>query len=56
VNVSRPNKSGTVNFEKIELMWQERENYSENQSDKVYIIDEFLNFIDKKDTQEDIFI
>lgn len=52
VNVSRPNKSGIISLEKVELLWQEKESYSQDQSGKVYIIDEFLSSVNDSNEQE----
>ena len=44
IKTSRPNKNGFIEMERVELLWKEREYYnSQNQSDKVFILAEFLD-------------
>lgn len=45
VNVSRPSKTGIINMERVELMWKERELYNTDLSDKVYILNDFLDIL-----------
>ena len=43
VKTSRPTKDGTIEMERVELLWKEREYYnSTNQNDKVFMLTEFL--------------
>lgn len=46
VNVSRPSKDGTIKMDRVELLWKERELYSEIYKEKIYMINEFLNLLD----------
>jgi hypothetical protein len=47
VNVSRPSKDGTIKLERVELLWKEKEFYNQDQSDKVFIINEFLGMLNE---------
>lgn len=43
INTSRPTKDGIIEMTRVELLWKEKEYYNNtNQSDKVYILTEFL--------------
>ena len=54
VKVSRPAKDGTVKMERVELLWKEKEDYSQAHTGKLYIINEFLDMIDGNCTIEKI--
>lgn len=54
VNVSRPAKDGTINMERVELLWKERDDYNTIHTEKLYIINEFLNMIEEECTTESI--
>ena len=54
VKVSRPAKDGTVKMERVELLWKEKEDYSQAHTEKLYIINEFLDMIDGNCTIEKI--
>jgi hypothetical protein len=44
IKISRPNKEGIIEMERVELLWQEKEYYTNaNLSDKLYILSEFLD-------------
>lgn len=45
VKVSRPAKDGTVKMERVELLWKEKEDYSQAHTEKFYIINEFLDML-----------
>lgn len=45
VKVSRPAKDGTVKMERVELLWKEKEDYSQARTEKFYIINEFLDML-----------
>lgn len=46
IKTSRPNKEGIVEMDRVELLWKEREYYnSKNQSDKVFVLAEFLDTV-----------
>lgn len=45
VKVSRPAKDGTVKMERVELLWKEKEDYSQAHTEKFYIIYEFLDML-----------
>ena len=54
VSVSRPNKQGVINLEKIELLWQEREDNSPSkQIEKLFDLDDFLYGLKIKEDSED---
>lgn len=54
VKVSRPSKDGTIKMERVELLWKEKEDYSQAHTEKLYIINEFLDMIDGNCTIEKI--
>lgn len=44
VKTSRPNKEGIVEMNRVELIWKEKERYTnEDQNDKIFILAEFLD-------------
>lgn len=43
IKVSRPTKEGIVEMNRVELLWQEREYYSNDKNNHVYILEEFLD-------------
>ena len=46
IKTSRPDKKGIVEMDRVELLWKEREYYnSKNQSDKVFVLAEFLDTV-----------
>jgi hypothetical protein len=49
VNVSRPTKDGTINMERVELLWKERDEFYSDLSDNVFIINDFLSIINDDD-------
>ena len=49
VNVSRPSKDGSVNMERVELLWKERDEFYSDLSDNVFIINDFLSIINDDD-------
>lgn len=54
VKVSRPSRDGTIKMERVELLWKEKEDYSQAHTEKLYIINEFLDMIDSNCTIEKI--
>lgn len=42
IKTSRPTKEGIVEMNRVELLWQEREFYSDDKNQYVFILDEFL--------------
>lgn len=54
VKVSRPSRDGTIKMERVELLWKEKEDYSQAHTEKLYIINEFLDMIDGNCTIEKI--
>lgn len=54
VKVSRPSRDGTIKMERVELLWKEKEDYSQAHTGKLYIINEFLDMIDGNCTIEKI--
>lgn len=54
VKVSRPSRDGTIKMERVELLWKEKEDYSQAHMGKLYIINEFLDMIDGNCTIEKI--
>lgn len=54
VKVSRPSRDGTIKMERVELLWKEKEDYSQIHTEKLYIINEFLDMIDGNCTIEKI--
>jgi hypothetical protein len=45
VKVSRPTKNGMINMERIEVLWKERDSYNTDISDKVFILNDFIDAI-----------
>ena len=45
VKVSRPTKNGMINMERIEVLWKERDSYNADISDKVFILNDFIDAI-----------
>ena len=54
VKVSRPSRDGTIKMERVELLWKEKEDYSQAHTGKLYIINEFLDMINGNCTIEKI--
>ena len=55
IKVSRPTKDGTIKMDRVELLWKEKENYYKTQdSENIYIINEFLNILNDSDKIETI--
>jgi hypothetical protein len=52
VNVSRPTKEGTINMERIELLWKERDKFNNDYNQHIYAIEEFLGVM--QPTNEEI--
>lgn len=47
IKTSRPNKQGFIEMERVELLWKEKEYYnSQNQNEKIFMIEEFLGLVD----------
>ena len=44
VKTTRPKKDGTIEMERVELLWKEREYYnSENHNESIFMLAEFLD-------------
>ncbi len=42
IKISRPTKAGIVEMERVELLWKEREYYSGDKNEHLFMLDEFL--------------
>lgn len=51
VNVSRPSKDGTINMERVELLWKERDKEDNDYNNHMYVIEEFLGIV-QPETEE----